>query len=343
MQNEITKPSDLLDDKGELIQKGWARKLIPNYNREKINAGSLRIKEWDYYAILNHKDLHGITITVADLGFAGLIAVVFLDFKKKTFITNEIMIMFTKGRFHLPRTSETGDIILSEKGLSLSFVKKENKRILKFDYLQFNEGEGIKAELELLQDPKLDTMVIATSWKEAPTRFYYNQKINCMPAKGLAQIGNNTYNFGRDDSFGVLDWGRGVWTRKNTWYWGSASGKSDDGTSIGWNLGYGFSDRSCATENIAFYNGIAHKLDQVTFQFDRNNYLKSWKFTSNDGRFEMEMEPIVDRNSKVNLLLIKSVQHQVFGFFSGYFKLDDGRKIEVKKVLGFAEEVYNKW
>ncbi|MBD3255121.1 MAG: DUF2804 family protein [Candidatus Lokiarchaeota archaeon] len=345
MQNEITKPSNLLFENGELIQKGWARKLILDYNPEDIDAGSLRIKEWDYYAVLNQKEGYGITFTVADLGFAGLIAVVWLDFRKRIFIPDEVMPLFTRGRFNLPKSSMKGDIELDEKGVSLEFLKKSDTRILKFDFPEFNDGEGIKADLRLKQDPNMDTMVIATPWKKKPTRFYYNQKINCMPSKGTVQKGNDTFKFNGDDdlSYGVLDWGRGVWTRKNRWYWGSASSKFEDGPRFGWNLGYGFSDRSYASENLIFYDGIGHKLDEVTFHYDVNDYMKSWKITSNDGRFEMMMEPVIDRNSKTNLLLIKSVQHQVFGYFSGFFILDDGRKINVENVLGFAEDVYNKW
>ena len=343
MQKEITESSDLLDNNGELIQKGWARKLLLNYNREKIKAGPLRIKEWDYYAILNHEKLYGIALTVADLGFAGLIAVSWLDFKEKAFTPDEVLVMFTKGRFNMPLTSEKGDIQLSEKGVNVLFERKTDTRRISFDFPEFNKGEGLKAELELYQDPKMDTMVIATPWKEDPTRFYYNQKINCMPTKGTVKKGDNTYEFSDSNSYSVLDWGRGVWTRKNTWYWGSASGKLDNGTQIGWNIGYGFSDRSYASENLVFYNGVGHKLDQVTFHIDTNDCMKPWKFTSNDGRFEMTMEPIVDRNAKVNLLLIKTVQHQVFGYFSGSLILDDGSKIQVNKLLGFAEEVYNKW
>jgi len=341
MQNEITKKSDLLDKGGELIQKGWAKKLLLKYNRENINAGPLRIKEWDYYAILNKK--YGITFTVADLGFGGLIAVVWLDFIKKTFIPDELMTFFTKGRFNMPRTSEKGDINLEEKGIKLSFKKMDSHRELNFNFPEFNKGMGLQANLTLRQDPEMDSMVIATPWKEDPTRFYYNQKVNCMPAKGTVLLGNMGYEFSEDENFGVLDWGRGVWTRKNRWYWGSASSKLEDGTYIGWNLGYGFSDRSYASENMIFYNKKAHKLDKVKFEFNPDNYLEPWTFTSNDGRFEMTMDPIIDRNSKTNLLIIKSVQHQVFGLFNGYFKLDTGEKIEVKNVLGFAEDVFNKW
>jgi len=341
MQNEITEPSDLLDENGELIQKGWARKLLLKYDRSKIKAGWLRIKEWDYYAILNPD--YGVTFTFSDLGYAGLIAVVWLDFKERNFIPDEIMVWFTKGHLNLPSSSETGDIKFSEKGITLSFKKEEDSRILNFNFPNFDNGRGIEANLVLYQDPNMDTMVIATPWKEKPTRFYYNQKINCMPTQGFVQLGNQKYDFTDYNSFGVLDWGRGVWTYKNTWYWGSASGKLEDGTPVGWNIGYGFSDRSYASENVIFYDGIAHKLDQITFHFDPENYLKPWKFTSNDGRFEMDFEPIIDRNSKINFLILKSLQHQVFGYYTGSFILDDGTKIQIKRLLGFAEEVFNKW
>ncbi|MHA1467033.1 MAG: DUF2804 domain-containing protein, partial [Promethearchaeota archaeon] len=112
---------------------------------------------------------------------------------------------------------------------------------------------------------------------------------------------------------------------------------------IGWNIGYGFSDRSYASENLLFYNRVGHKIDEVTFHIDTNDYLKPWKFSSNDGRFEMDFEPLIDRSSKLNFMVIKSIQHQVFGYFTGFFILDDGTKIEVNRMLGFAEDVYNKW
>ena len=38
-----------------------------------------------------------------------------------------------------------------------------------------------------------------------------------------------------------------------------------------------------------------------------------------------------------------SDQHQVFGRFSGTVILDDGRKLEIRDLMGFAEKVRNKW
>lgn len=93
---------------------------------------------------------------------------------------------------------------------------------------------------------------------------------------------------------------------------------------------------------MIFYKGKAHKLDQIAFLMDTNDYMKPWKFTSNDGRFDMDFEPILDRYGKFDLLVLKSLQHQVFGWFTGTVKLDDGSEIEVDRFLGFAEDVYNR-
>ena len=161
-----------------------------------------------------------------------------------------------------------------------------------------------------------------------------------MPTSGFVKFGNNQIDFKKEDSFTVLDWGRGVWTYKNTWYWGSASGLVN-GKRFGFNIGYGFGDTSKASENIIFYDGIGHKLDQVKFEIDTANYLNPWKFSSNDHRFELVMTPFLDRQDDTNFIIIKNLGHQVFGKFNGYVILDDGSKLEINNLLGFAEQITN--
>ena len=80
-----------------------------------------------------------------------------------------------------------------------------------------------------------------------------------MKAEGKFTVGDRVKKFYPETSLATLDWGRGVWTYHNTWYWGSASGQVD-GVPSGWNIGYGFGDTSAASENMLFYDGKAHKL-----------------------------------------------------------------------------------
>ena len=343
MQHEITERIPLLDEKGNLTQAGYARRLLPVYDRKKVRGGLTRLKEWDYYYVGN--DRFGVALTVADNSYMGLDSVSFLSFVDTPWqITKSPMRAFPMGSTGLPSTSAEGVTASSGKKHALVFVVEDGKRMLTAHMDNFKDGQAIDVRLTLTDEPE-ESMVICTPFGK-PGHFYYNQKINCMRAGGSVKIGSDLYLFRPEDSFGVLDWGRGVWTYHNTWYWGSASGLVD-GADFGFNIGYGFGDTSAATENMLFYRGRAHKLSQVRFEIPmrdgRECYMRRWRFTSDDGRFEMSFEPVIDRAACTDVKLIKSDQHQVFGRFSGTAVLDDGTVLHIEDLMGFAEKVENKW
>jgi hypothetical protein len=148
--------------------------------------------------------------------------------------------------------------------------------------------------------------------------------------------------FDSSTDYATLDWGRGVWTYDNRWYWGSGNG-TIDGKPFGFNIGYGFGDTSAASENMLFYDGKAHKLDDVTFHIPKGDYMKPWKFSSSDGRFEMDFVPVLDRAAKISAVVISTDQHQVFGKMSGKAVLDDGTVLTLKDFMCFAEDVRMKY
>ena len=241
----------------------------------------------------------------------------------------------------MPSTSEKGDIRYKDKRLSMEFLVTPGKRKIICDFKDFWKGKPFHCEITLSQPP-MDTMVIATPWKEKKTAFYYNQKINCMRAEGYMTFDEVTYWFSPETDYGTLDWGRGVWTYDNRWFWGSGNG-TVGGKPFGFNIGYEFGDTSAASENMLFYDGKCHKLDDVTFHIPKDDYMKPWKFTSSDGRFEMDFEPVLDRAAKISAVVIASDQHQVFGKMSGKAVLDNGMFIELKDFMCFAEDVHNRY
>jgi hypothetical protein len=345
MQNHITEPCDLLDDNGLLTKPGYATRALWRYDRKKIKAGWYRIKEWDYYAILSMEDGFGITFTMADLGYIGSAAVCWLDFKERTSQQLGTMSSLPRGKMGFPATPDKGEVAFADKKIKLKYIVSGLERIIQVDapgYINERGEKGLKGELVLYQAPDMDSMVIATSWKENRRAFYYNQKTNCLPARGSITLGDRVYRFNPESCFGVLDWGRGYWTYKNRCYWGSVSGLLN-GHPFGWNIGYGFSDRSPATENMLFYKHKGHKLEEVIFHINTDNYLAPWRFTSSDGRFEMDFSPILDRQTNTEIMFLKSIQHQVFGTFTGKAVLDDGTELQVENFLGFAEDVLNWW
>ena len=339
MQREIREPQELLDENGRLSARGWSRGPLLYYDRDRVAASKWRLKEWDYYLVAN--DDCAVALTVADNGYMGLVSASVLDFRRPWEHTQSVMKAFPMGRFAMPATTRHGDVSYSSKRVGMKFSKAGSRRYLKCEFLNFYEGKHLYVNLRL-EEPEQDSMVIATPFPKSGKAFYYNQKINCMRASGVVRMGGEEYVFDPAVSFGTLDWGRGVWTYKNTWYWGSAN-CTVDGAPFGFNLGYGFGDTSAATENIAFYGGVGHKLDQVTFHIPKKDILKPWVISSNDGRFEMEFVPIIDRAAKLSAGIVSSDQHQVFGCFSGQVLLDDGTPIRIRRATGFAEKVINRW
>ena len=71
--------------------------------------------------------------------------------------------------------------------------------------------------------------------------------------------------------------------------------------------------------------------------------MEPWTITSSDGRFEGIFEPILDRKAKVDLKVIISDQHQVFGHLTGTAILDDGTQVKMRDVTAAMEVVHNRY
>ena len=339
MQHKMGR-GDLLNAKGELIERGWATEEVRRYRRAAIRSHPLRTKEWDYYCVLAQD--YGLAVVAADNDYLGFLGLTWFDFRTASFINGDALMPFPLGKLRMPESADAGDIEAQHSGLDIRFTHENGGRRIRVRAPNFDKGRGLDADLFLEQSP-MDRMVIATPFHGAPRSFYYNQKINCLRVDGTVTIGGERFGFKPNEAFGVLDWGRGTWTYDNTWYWGSASG-AIDGRAFGFNIGYGFGDTSAATENMVFFDGRAHKLADVTFHMPAGAPDSApWRFSSSDGRFEMVFTPILDRNSKADLGLIKSDPHQVFGRFAGEVVLDDGAKLAIVDLLGFAEKVHNRW
>ena len=342
MQKKLSE-GELLDSNGNLTEAGYATSLVKVYDRKKIKAGKTRIKEWDYYLIYNQQ--FGVALTVDDNSYMGLVSISFLDFVNKTEKTVSPMTILPMGRTNLPATSKSGVTEFHNKRCFFSFKVEDGKRILLARMDNFNQGKPIRMKSILTEEPD-DSMAIATPF-DKQGYFYYNQKIIGMRAKGTVEYLDQKYVFNPEDSFGLLDWGRGVWTYENTWYWSAMQGISD-GHVLGFNLGYGFGDTSAASENMIFYDGQSSKLEQIKFHIPgedegKDDYLLPWKFTSSDHRLLLDFTPILDRSAYTSAGIVLSDQHQVFGWFDGYVVLDSGKKVMIKHMLGFAEKVRNKW
>lgn len=345
MQNEITKNTVVPNSDGKIENPGWARYEYMKYNRDNIKAPWFRKKEWDYY-LFNTEDF-AFAFTISDLGYAGLLSASVIDLKNAKEHTESEVVFLTRGKkFGLGTSTDHYFAECHTKRLDLVFDGENAIRTINCTFKNFDGEKNLKADLKVYQ-PEMESMYICTPWKEKETAFYYNCKMNCLEAEGVVVYGDKEIRINRGECFGCLDWGRGVWTYDNTWYWGTGSGLLN-GKLFGINLGYGFSDRTKASENCIYYDKKIHKLDKVKFNIQENEngeklYTSPWKVTSNDGTFEADFMPIIDRNAKMNFLVISTDQHQVFGKLTGFAILEDKTKIEFKDFICALEVVKNRY
>ncbi len=339
MNHKLEKKHRLLDFDGKVREPGWATRLIAEYSPFDVKANKFRIKEWDYYIILDDSGLAFSTV-ISDNRYMGLANATLFDMNEGKKYDYVVPLIFPNGKLNMPTHSSKGDIFYKNSRASLAYYHEPNYRRLVGHYKATKIRPALDFDIKLHKFNNDDTMVIATPWVEDDKAFYYNQKINCMPAEGYVNFGDKRIEFSPDKNFATLDWGRGVWKYENTWYWSSGNGMVN-GKRFGFNLGYGFGNTSAASENMIFYDGKCHKLDRIRFEIPEN-IMQPWKIISSDGRFDMDFKPVYNNSSSLSAVVISRTADQVFGKMSGKAVLDDGTVLEIKDLLMFAEKVVNK-
>ena len=342
-QIELVERSPLLDSSGNLVQVGWARQPLLDCNLENSQFYSLRalqrfrIKRWDYYGVTT--PTHYYSFTLADLGYAGQAFVYVVNYETGEYHEETLTIPLARGIL-LPRNSTEGTSSYEGPNARLRFEVEPKGRRVSVDWPGFN-GKGLKAEVLLHLKPDHESMAIVIPIPGK--RFYYNRKVNCLPAEGWVEYGQDHTELLQDQALGNMDWGRGVWEYSSFWVWASASGFLKGGRRVGLNMGFGFGDTSAATENALILNGRVHKLGEIIFTYDSEDYTQPWRMISSDGRVNLEFTPFVERVAATNLLLIRSKVHQLFGRYSGVLRADDGEEIQLNGLVGFAEEHNARW
>lgn len=333
MQRQFMQPGPVLDEKGSPYP-GYSTKSILKYERKAIKASPFRIKEWDFYQISDYSKC--LQFTIGHAAYAGQAGIMFFDFAKGERLAEKgTFLVLPFNSLHLPENAEEKHVIsYHKKAGELRFEVNETVRRL------YCKWEDFEADLVLTRQNS-NSLVINIPFDESPKAFYYNQKINCMLAEGTVKYAGREYRFLPEASFGLLDWGRGVWPFHNEWYWSNGTGYID-GRIFGFNLGRGFGNTGAATENILFYGDLVCKLGEVRFDMSPD-YMLPWHIYDLEGKLDLTLRPVYDRTTRTRLLWVDNCCHQMFGEFKGRAALEDGTELKIDNIISFAEHAVNNW
>ena len=341
-QKEYDKPARLLDEDGTLLAAGWARKNVFEYDR-KLVRHPLRRKEWDFYQISDGD--HMAQISFANISLGGYASAVLVDLKTgKTEASVMAPFIGGKDRYLLPPKGDVPHAVKLNVGKSVFKTETtENSRTI------FYEFKDVRCEFEMDIMPGLENITTVLPFEGRNDRYFMTTKQNSMPVSGKFTYGNKEVLFTKDTAFCVMDWGRVCTPYSLVWYWGNGSTYITDAAGarhiFGFEITWGIGDESNATETACFYDGKLHKFGPVDVEvFPKpDGYMKPWHFISQDGRFDMTMQPFTDHHSDLNILVMRMHSHQVHGLWSGTVTLDDGSKLEIRDMYAFCEYVENRW
>jgi len=344
MEKLISQPGLLLRPDGELAIRGWSPQPLLDSNLEYVNfyklkfLQPLRLKRWDYYGLSTNT--HYFSFTVSDIGYLGMVFAYVIDFEKKKMHEETLALPFASG-VKIARNSTEGVTEYQNKNVTLRFVTSNDQRKLLIKWKNFEQDQDLNAEVDLSLPTGHESMNLVIPIENK--RFYFNRKINCLPANGWVHYLGKKYEITPEIALGNLDWGRGVWAYDSFWVWASASGFTTDQQTIGLNMGYGFGDTSSASENAFILNGKIHKIGKLIFQYNSKDFMQPWQMISEDQKLNLTFTPFFDRPAITDIKVLYSEVHQMFGKYNGTVITNDGKTIEIHDLIGFAEEHHARW
>ena len=96
------------------------------------------------------------------------------------------------------------------------------------------------------------------------------------------------------------------------------------------------------TENALFVDGRLHKIsEELTWTYDTDDYLAPWRVHGELA--DLTFTPFHDKVSRTALGVISTRTDQCFGHWTGWMAADDGERVRVDGVVGWVEDVHNRW
>jgi hypothetical protein len=335
---EITEETPLLNADGTLAAHGWARGPLMQYDRSLIRADQIdALREWEYYAVFTPN--FAIGLTLADLGLLSFGILTLEDYE--TDAIHSALFIAEAEALDFPPTPFENTRFEAQTG-SIEYIFEEGKRTITVISGELGSESRMEAHLELADSRATESVAVSHKFEE-PGEFFYENKRVSMPATGSVLVGETTYSLPEGSSFGVLDWGRGVWPENVRWEWGHFTGMLD-GRLVGINLGTVNGDDSPGTADAVIVDGVLNKLKESNWTYDLDDVMAPWTFTSDDGALDLTLTPDFDDSTTLSLGPPYTLTRwKVHGEITGSVELADGSRLEVHGIRGAAEHVEIIW
>lgn len=334
VEREITEPVDLCDGRGRLNPDavGWSRFPIVRAN---LSGHPLRKKRWNFWNFICPG--YVLTITLADIDYAGFCSVAFTDFETGESASTT---SFARPRsFSMPEHVER-TVRFESRTVRYANVNEGGRLEVGFR-ARTKEGEEIAGEFVVRRPEGHESLNIVVPW--TPSRFQLNSKHNTLPCEGELTVRGRRYRMDPESCHAVQDFGRGVWPYRSFWNWAAGTGVQN-GDLVGVNMGAKWTTGTGSNENGICLNGRLHKvMEDLAWSYDPGDWMKPWHVRAErSGVIDLTLEPLVVKRSNLQLGVIGTGGACAFGRWRGTVRVED-RSIRIDDLIGWAEEFAHRW
>ncbi|HEY5921550.1 MAG TPA: DUF2804 family protein [Kofleriaceae bacterium] len=163
-------------------------------------------------------------------------------------------------------------------------------------------------------------------------RWSYTHKFASFAVTGQVTLGDRRIDFGRERSFGTMDFTKQFALRHAVWRWIAVCGRSASGTVVGINL-VDPTPQAPISENALWLDGKRHLLNKVQIAHDLSH-------ASADG-LELEMKSVAEVAQRLDVPFVRHRLRHVIGAFSAKISTSGARE-NIDGVVGIAED-YDTW
>lgn len=200
-QLEYKELTPLLAEDGTLLAKGWARENVFQYDRYRVKH-AMRRKEWDFYQISDGNLM--LQVSFANISLGGYASAVLTDLRKgRTLLSDMAPFLGGKDRYVLPKRGDVPNFVSFRIGKALFEVNTGAER----RSIRYKNG-AVECHITMEIPAGLENITTVLPFSGYPDRYFMTTKQNCMPCEGFIRSGDEQWEFGRENSFCVLDWGR---------------------------------------------------------------------------------------------------------------------------------------
>jgi hypothetical protein len=311
---------------------GWARR--PILDTSGIVKGPHRTwgraKRWEYWNVIS--PTHILAVTVSSIDYAAVHEVWIFERASGSTWTRAVTVLPAHD-VYLPANLHSGPARARAKDLAIDL-----------DPLP-EGGTRLRAtipdasfDVVVTRPADYDCVAVVVPWSK--TRFQYTVKDVALSARGVVTTDGVEHEVPAG-SWAVLDHGRGRWPYDVRWNWGAGSGQSR-GRRVGLQVGGKWTSGSGSTENGLVVDGHLYKIhDELTWQYDLADWRRPWHVSG--GGLDATLVPFFDKRSTNNLVVVSSRTDQCFGHWSGTYTTPHGGTIAFEGLIGWAEDVHNRW